>query len=87
MLNYGDFFSVDRLIIERNKSGTARTYGKGIMQTTYSFMDGSALKLTTANIYWPDGSTCIHGKGITTTTQNSVEKGVYAIMRAQATLN
>ncbi len=45
----------------------ARTFGKGIMQTTYENpFTGTAVKLTTAYIYWPDGETCIHGKGIST---------------------
>jgi C-terminal processing protease CtpA/Prc len=39
----------------------ARTYGKGIMQTTYkNVFTGVAIKLTTAKVYWPDGETCIH---------------------------
>ena len=40
------------------------TYGKGIVQTTYSLEDGSALKLTTAKYYTPEGND-IHEKGIT----------------------
>lgn len=45
---------------------TARTYGKGIMQSTFvNDSTKEALKLTTAQIYWPDESTCIHDKGIT----------------------
>ncbi len=45
---------------------TAQTYGKGIMQSTFVKRDTKeALKLTTAQIYWPDGKTCIHDKGIT----------------------
>lgn len=44
------------------KSG--RTYGKGIMQSTYiNLTTGEALKLTTHQIYWPDGTT-IHGSGL-----------------------
>ena len=44
------------------KSG--RTYGKGIMQSTYrNSSTGEALKLTTHQIYWPDGTT-IHGTGL-----------------------
>ncbi len=44
------------------KSG--RTYGKGIMQTTYvNPLTGEALKLTTAQLYWPNGKT-IHGTGL-----------------------
>lgn len=42
-----------------------RTYGKGIMQTTYTdIFRGDALRLTTAYIEWPDG-TRIHGTGLT----------------------
>ena len=43
----------------------ARTYGKGIMQSTFTnYTTGEALKLTTAQIYWPNGK-CIHDKGLT----------------------
>ena len=43
----------------------ARTYGKGIMQTTWrNLLTGEAVKLTTARIYWPDGETCIYTLGI-----------------------
>ncbi|MGN1373546.1 MAG: S41 family peptidase [Candidatus Coproplasma sp.] len=42
-----------------------RTYGKGIMQTTYQHaVYKYAIKLTTAKIYWPDGLTSIHGTGL-----------------------
>ena len=37
------------------------------MQTTYQLITGGALKLTTAKIYWPDKTTCIHGTGIVQT--------------------
>ena len=44
---------------------TARTYGKGIMQSTFvNYFTGEALKLTTAKIYWPNGK-CIHDVGLT----------------------
>lgn len=39
------------------------TFGKGIVQKTYSMADGSAVKMTTAYYYTPKGE-CIHGKGI-----------------------
>lgn len=39
------------------------TFGKGIVQTVVPLSDGSAVKLTTAHYYTPDG-TDIHGKGI-----------------------
>ncbi len=45
---------------------TARTYGKGIMQSPFENpVTGDVIKLTTAQIYWPDGETCIHGVGLT----------------------
>ena len=40
------------------------TYGKGVVQNTIPFSDGSALKLTIATYYTPSGE-CIHEKGIT----------------------
>ena len=43
---------------------TARTYGKGIMQSTFrNDLTGEAFKLTTARILWPNGK-CIHGAGL-----------------------
>ena len=42
-----------------------RTYGKGIMQSTFTYyLTGEGLKLTVAKIYWPDKTTCIHDTGI-----------------------
>lgn len=66
-------FGYQNLILE-GAEGTLpeqiKTYGKGIMQTTYELKSGGALKLTTAKIYWPDWDlksetgTCIQGVGI-----------------------
>ena len=82
MLCYGERFSIDNLVIEKNGEGIAKTYGKGIMQTTYLLTDGSAVKLTTARIFWPDKTTCIHSKGILANSNNATEKGQSAIDRA-----
>lgn len=42
-----------------------RSYGKGIMQTTYvNPFGGDAIKLTTAKIYWPVSDLSIHGVGV-----------------------
>lgn len=42
-----------------------RSYGKGIMQTTYvNPLGGDAIKLTTAKIYWPVSGLSIHGAGV-----------------------
>lgn len=78
MLYYGaaerdnNFSLNDLVIVKREGEEKGRTYGKGIMQTTYNLVGGSALKLTTAKIYWPDGETCIHETGIIATEENSV---------------
>ncbi len=39
------------------------TYGKGVVQTTFPFNDGSAVKLTTSKYYTPNG-VCIDGVGV-----------------------
>ena len=79
MLDYGTLTRDALVITETN--GVARTYGKGIMQTTYvNFTHGDALKLTTAYIFWPQSHTSIHGIGITTTPENEVEtSGVFGV--------
>ena len=41
-----------------------KTFGKGIMQSTYVNTDGSAVKLTTAKIFWPVSKISIHGEGV-----------------------
>ncbi len=40
-----------------------KTFGKGLVQTTYQFSDGSGLKLTIQRYFTPSG-VCIQGKGI-----------------------
>ena len=42
----------------------SQSYGKGIVQSTLDLRDGTALKLTTAKYYTPNGNN-IHGIGIT----------------------
>ncbi len=48
----------DRAVIVGKKS-----YGKGVVQEFFPFSDGSALKMTVARYYTPNGE-CIHEKGI-----------------------
>lgn len=55
-VSYGDIYL--------RKGTEARTYGKGIMQSSFTDPAGNVLKLTVAEIFWPDG-TSIHGKGVT----------------------
>lgn len=81
MLDYGAIDYDDICLIERD--GEARTYGKGIMQTTYPLIGftGEAVKLTTAQICWPKSNNCIHGRGILpsdgaiTVAENTVNDG------------
>lgn len=65
MIDYGCIGYADICLSYRN--GEAKTYGKGIMQTTRSRYPwaSEAIKLTTATIRWPVSVTCIHGVGIT----------------------
>jgi len=63
MIDYGATAYSDICISER--LGEVKTFGKGIMQTTYPFLfTGDAMKLTTAVIVWPKSNHCIHGRGI-----------------------
>lgn len=63
MLSYGAIEYGDICLTERG--GEAKTYGKGIMQTSYlvDVFEKDAVRLTTAKIFWPNGN-CIHGRGI-----------------------
>ncbi len=80
MLDYG---AVDYAHICLSKRGKDyKTFGKGIMQVTFSLsaVRGDALKLTTAYVLWPSGN-CIHERGIlatdgTKTVEENYEKDV-----------
>lgn len=66
--DYSDIYVSDFGDAYLQATGTAekdcRTYGKGIMQTTFTYIfTGEALRLTTARIYWPN-DVCIHDVGI-----------------------
>ena len=64
MLDYGTITYADVCLSGLGES--AKTYGKGIMQTTFylNLLKGDAIKLTTAQIRWPISDTCIHDRGI-----------------------
>ncbi|MGN0812007.1 MAG: S41 family peptidase [Candidatus Coproplasma sp.] len=69
VIDYSDVYISDfdenYLTHSKTEAKDCRTYGKGIMQTTYQHsVYGYAIKLTTAKIYWPDGVTSIHGTGL-----------------------
>ena len=50
--------------ILKSSSVGKKSFGKGIMQSTITFSDGSALTLTTA-LYNPPSGTNFHGVGVT----------------------
>ena len=66
MLDYDKQNKVKVLVSSSIKNGQTvyKTYGKGIMQNTYKNTDGSAVKLTVAEIFWPISKTSIHKVGI-----------------------
>ncbi len=64
MVDYGVIGYDDICLSERG--GVAKTYGKGIMQTTF-YLDASKkdfLKLTTAELKWPVSGKSIHARGV-----------------------
>ncbi len=63
MIDYGAIEYKNICLAERE--GVAKTYGKGIMQETrlVNIIKQDALKLTTAEIFWPKGSS-IHDRGV-----------------------
>ncbi len=75
ILDYSALYSnlkLDVLISDENKNNTA-TYGKGIMQTTYLNLDGSAVKLTTAKLTLPLSNKSIHGVGFNEDFDNRIK--------------
>ena len=92
----GANFNLDRLILtEKHKTRDVySTFGKGIMQTTYSLRSGGALVLTTAYVYWPLSKTvgegepvCIQDIGIRATSESNCVSDEFAISRADAVLH
>ncbi|MFO7820017.1 MAG: S41 family peptidase [Halanaerobacter sp.] len=63
-------------VIKDNERGTivgTKTFGKGVVQSLVPLTDGSALKMTTARYYTPDG-TFIHHEGIKPDIEVSASK-------------
>jgi C-terminal processing protease CtpA/Prc len=64
LVDYGTVEMKDIYLAEID--GTAKSYGKGIMQTTFlNVITGEGVKLTTATVHWPVSGTSIHGTGVT----------------------
>lgn len=63
MYDYGTIDYADICLSQRGEE--IKTFGKGIMQTTYPLLlTGGAIKVTTAKIIWPVSRHCIHGRGV-----------------------
>lgn len=65
MLDYGTITQDDIYLRVSTYNGqeVAKTYGKGVMQSTFTAPGGRALRLTVAEILWPKGNS-IHDVGI-----------------------
>lgn len=75
MKHYGGAFNANNLVIEKSAQGVAKTYGKGVMQTTYSrWPEKDAIKVTTAIVYQPNNTT-INGVGFIATENCAAETG------------
>lgn len=81
VLDYDKTQIVNVILQKSTLSGETvyKSYGKGIMQSTYTRVTGEAIKLTTAKIYWPLSNTSIHGVGLTPSLDSRIlaesEKG------------
>ncbi len=68
--------NVVNVVLDATETGgktVYKTYGKGIMQSTITnTYTGEALKLTTAQIYWPVYGQTIHGVGLTPETDSRI---------------
>lgn len=74
LLDYADKNSYGGLsVYVEGFGGVYKTYGKGIMQSTFKNTDGSAVKLTTDKLYFPLSDISIHGVGITEQTSPRVK--------------
>ncbi len=74
LLDYDSQNKVSIVLDGHQKDGQTiySTYGKGIMQNTFKNLDGSAVKLTVAEVYWPTGR-CIHKTGVTSEISSKVK--------------
>ena len=79
MLDYGTVTSDDIYLRVSMSDGeeVARTYGKGVMQSTFVAPDGRALRLTVAEIFWPHGNS-IHGVGLRAEGDHAVKADLFA---------
>lgn len=64
LVDYGTVSYGDIYVRKDETTGVCRSYGKGIMQSHFPNASGGGMKLTVAEIFWPNGRS-IHGVGVT----------------------
>ncbi len=64
LVDYGTV-PYSKIFLREDANGTAKTFGKGIMQTHFTASSGAVMKLTAATVHWPLSGRCIHGVGVT----------------------
>ncbi len=64
LIDYGTIDYSDLYLRRAEGAEHCSTYGKGVMQSTFTSPSGGAFRLTVARIYWPKGN-CIHDRGVT----------------------
>ncbi len=79
MIDYGTVTMDDIYLRESTLDGekVGKTYGKGVMQNTFSTPDGRALRLTVAEIRWPHGNS-IHDVGVRADAAHTIQADLLA---------
>lgn len=65
LVDYGTIGYGDIYLRKDAGTDTAKTYGKGIMQSHFPSASGDVMKLTVATIHWPVTGKCIQDVGVT----------------------
>lgn len=79
MLDYGTISAEDIYLRVSMYGGeeVAKTYGKGVMQSAFVTPEGRALRLTVAEIFWPNGNS-IHDVGIRAEGDHAIKADLLA---------
>lgn len=87
MLDYGAIDYADLCLVYKD-GAAAKTFGKGVVQTSYRLKDGGVLRLTTGKLYFPLSKRCIDGVGIRQTDGvKTILHGEQEILRAAKMLD
>ena len=64
LVDYGTVGFSD-IYLRKQENGEAHSYGKGVMQSAFTAVNGSAVRVTSAEIFWPVSGRSIHETGVT----------------------